>query len=172
MKARLHDLSFTRDGESVLSITTREDCRELWDNLNGTDVEVSIKKHHPKRSLDANAYAFVLMDKLAAATGRTKIEVYKDAIRDVGGNTDIVCVQDRAVDKLRDSWEQNGTGWITETFPSKLDGCTNVILYYGSSTFDTAQMSRLIDNIIQDCKAMGIETMPPDRLNALLEEWK
>ena len=48
----------------------------------------------------------------------------------------------------------------------------NVILYYGSSTFDTRQMSRLIDNLIQDAKAVGIETMPPDKLAALLGEWE
>lgn len=43
--------------------------------------------------------------------------------------------------------------------------------YHGSSTYDTAQMSRLIDNIVQDCKALGIETMTPDKLSILKEEW-
>lgn len=142
------------------------------DDLRGKDVEVTIKKHRQKRSLDANAYAWVLMDKLAAAVGRPKMEIYKDAVLEVGGNTDIVCVQDRAVDKLRESWSKNGAGWLTETMPSKIDGCTNVILYYGSSSFDTAQMSRLIDNLVQDCIAVGIETMSPDKLNALLGGWK
>ena len=46
-----------------------------------------------------------------------------------------------------------------------------VFLYSGSSEFDTAQMSRLIDNIVQDAKALGIETMPPKDLDALLEHW-
>jgi len=171
MKARLHDLSFSRDGASVLSITTREDCRGLWDDLHETEVEVTIKKARKKRSLDANAYAWVLMDKLAAAVGRPKMEIYRDAVRNVGGNTEVVCVRDKAVDRMRDVWERNGAGWFTETMPSKIPGCTNVILYYGSSRFDTAQMSRLIDNVIQDCKALGIETMPPYKLDELLEQW-
>ena len=47
----------------------------------------------------------------------------------------------------------------------------NVTLYYGSSTYDTKQMSRLIDNIVQDCQAVGIETLTPDKLALLLEEW-
>jgi hypothetical protein len=55
---------------------------------------------------------------------------------------------------------------------SKLDGCTNVILYYGSSTYDVEQMSRLIENIVQDCKALGIETKPEAELNSLLEQWR
>lgn len=172
MKARLHDLAFSRDGSSVLTITTREDCRDLWDDLNGTEVEVTFKKARKKRSLDANAYAWVLIDKLAVATGTPKELVYRNAVRDVGGNADVVCVQDKALDKLISAWEENGIGWFTETFPSKIEGCTNVILYYGSSTFDTAQMSRMTENIIQDCKSLGIETMPPDKLDALIGEWK
>lgn len=172
MKARLQNLSFSLDGESVFTIATREDCRGIWDDLHETDVEVTIKKHRKKRSLDANAYAWVLMDKLAEATGRPKMQIYRDAVKDVGGNTETVCVRDKAVDRLREGWSRNGAGWVTETMPSKLDGCTNVLLYYGSSSFDTAQMSRLIDNLVQDCAALGIETMPPYKLNALLEEWK
>lgn len=47
-----------------------------------------------------------------------------------------------------------------------------MILYYGSSVFSSSTMSRLIDNLIQDAKAVGIETMPPDKLAALLGEWE
>ena len=54
---------------------------------------------------------------------------------------------------------------------SKLPGCVNVVLYYGSSTYDTAQMSRLIDNIIQDCKAQGIDTRTPEEVARMKEEW-
>ncbi|MEF9865506.1 MAG: hypothetical protein RR814_03615, partial [Oscillospiraceae bacterium] len=61
--------------------------------------------------------------------------------------------------------------WTSETTDSKLEGCTNVILYYGSSVYDTAQMARLIDNIVQDCKAVGIETKTPEELQILKERW-
>ena len=60
----------------------------------------------------------------------------------------------------------------SETSPSKIDGCTNVILYYGSSEYDTRQMSRLINLIVEDCKIQGIETMTPDELSALLDRWE
>lgn len=172
MKARLKDLSFTRDGETVLSIVTREDCRALWDELNQGDVEVTVKKFRKKRSLDANAYCWLLLDKLSAVTGIPKLDLYINAVRTVGGNTEVVCVRDQAVNKLREAWKNNGVGWISETMPSKIPGCTNVILYYGSSTFDTAQMSRMIDYIVDDCKTVGIETMPPEKLEAMLESWK
>ena len=123
------------------------------------------------RSLDANAYFWVLCDKLAEATGQSKTDIYRASIREIGGVSDTVCVQDRAVDKLVQGWGKNGIGWLAETSPSKLPGCTNVTLYYGSSTYDRKQMSRLIDSIVQDCKAVGVETMTPVELARLTAAW-
>lgn len=171
MKARLHDLSLARDGRYLLTIATRENVGTLYDELHEFDVDVTIKKHREKRSLDANAYSWVLLDKLAEATGTPKNEIYRREVRDVGGNTEPVCVREKAVQKLCDGWNKNGIGWQTEVMDSKIDGCKNVVLYYGSSTFDTRQMSRLIDNIVQDCKELGIETLTPQQLDALKEEW-
>lgn len=133
--------------------------------------EYELVKAKKRRSLDANAYAWVLVDKIAAAVRLPKEEVYQNAIRGIGGVSDVVCVQAEAVDKLRTNWERKGIGWQTETMPSKLAGCVNVVLYYGSSAYDVAQMSALIDHLIQDAKALDIETMPPDRLEALLDAW-
>ena len=44
--------------------------------------------------------------------------------------------------------------------------------YYGSSTYTTDEMSRLLDAVIEDCKAQGIETLPPDEIEHLKEMWK
>ena len=131
-----------------------------------------IKEHRAKRSLDANAYAWVLIDKIADAVRIPKEEVYRSAIRNIGGASETVCVKDAAVDKLRKGWQKNGIGWQTETMPSKLPGCTNVVLYYGSSAYDTRQMSQLIDRLVQDAKSLGIETMSPDKLEGMLNEWR
>ena len=130
-----------------------------------------IKQIRKKRSLDANAYCFVLLDRLSAELQTPKEELYRRYIKEVGDVSDIVCVPDKAVKRLTEQWERNGLGWQTETFPSKLDGCTNVILYYGSSVYDTKQMSRLIDLIVQDCQSIGIETRNPEEIKSLLEEW-
>ena len=134
-------------------------------------VDLSIKKHTQKRSLDANAYAWVLIDKIAAKLGATKETVYRETVRNIGGNSETVCVMEKAVDKLIDGWGRNGIGWLADKMPSKIAGCVNVILYYGSSTYDSAQMSRLIDLIVNDCKAQGIETLTPWELDGLKERW-
>lgn len=137
----------------------------------GTLVDLTIKKHRKRRSLDANAYAWVLLDRLAVKLRRPKEEIYRELIRDVGGNSETVCVQNKGVDRLISGWKRNGIGWVADTEPSKLEGCTNVTLYYGSSTYDTEQMARLIDMIVMSCKEQGIETRSEEDINSLLEGW-
>lgn len=167
MKGKLKDLTRNMDGTWNLTVTIDGDCRVIWDKYREKDVDVEVKQHRNRRSLDANGYAWVLMDKIAARMHIDKKDVYREAIKSIGGVSETVCVQDKAVDRLRQGWEQNGIGWQTDTMPSKLKGCTNVILYYGSSTYDSQQMSLLIDHIVQDAKALGIETMTPAELEAL-----
>jgi hypothetical protein len=147
------------------------DARKFVGEMKDKKYEVTIKEFREKRSLDANAYCWVLLDKLAEVLREPKEQIYRSYIREIGGNCEVVCVLNSAVDRLRKGWERNGLGWLTETEKSKIDGCTNVVLYYGSSTYDTKQMSRLIDLIIQDCKGCGIETLPPERLAGMIEEW-
>lgn len=147
-------------------------ARKILDELkSGKDYDVEIKEHREKRSLDANAYFWVLVDRLAEKTRIPKTDIYRSYIREIGGNHEMVCVIDSAVDKLRRGWEHNGLGWQTDTTPSKLPNCTTVILYYGSSTYNTRQMSHLIDMAVQDCREQGIETLPPEKLAGMMEEW-
>lgn len=133
---------------------------------------VELKQHRERRSLDANAYCWVLIGKLAEKLNQGRDNVYRALVRDIGGNYDTVCVKAEAVESLCSGWERHGLGWITERFPSKLEGCINVNLYYGSSVYDTSQMSRLIDAIIAECKENGIETATPLELERLKEEWR
>lgn len=157
----------------TLEINELNDFKQLVDDMNGLEkLSIEIKPYRARRSLDANAYFFVLADKVAEKLNTTKEDVYRNCIKEIGGVSETVCVQDKAVDKLKEAWQCKGLGWMVDTFPSKIEGCTNVILYYGSSTYDTEQMSRLIENIIQDCKDLGIEYATPDEIANLLSLWE
>lgn len=171
LTGRLKDMTFTRSGKQIVSVEINEDFRNEYDALAEADLDIEIKKHRRKRSLDANAYAFVLIDKLASALGKSKEEVYRDEIKHIGGVSEIVCVQTKATDKLIEAWCGHGLGWQVDVMPSKIEGCTNCVLYYGSSTYDTKQMSDLISQLIQDCEALGISTMTPTEVESLLSHW-
>lgn len=172
MKLTFSDAKISNDGGVWLCLKVNEPApaRAFVMERSGL-YDCEIKKHREKRSLDANAYLWVLLDKLAQATRIPKTEIYRKAIKDIGGVSDTVCVQQKAVERLVIGWECNGIGWFCERSDSRLNGCVNVTLYYGSSVYDVHQMSRLIDYVVQDCKALGIETLPPDKLAAMKEEW-
>lgn len=145
-------------------------ARELAASADGPQ-RLEIKPWRERRSLDANAYFWVLCGKLAEKTGIGATEIYRSLIPEIGGNSETVCITQQGADRLCEGWEHNGKGWITERIPSKLPGCVNVILYYGSSAYDTAQMSRLIGLVVQECRQQGIETLTPAELAALMEGW-
>ena len=170
MIGKLTGIQHLFGGEWLITFSTKEDFSTKFKELSEKPVSVEIKKASAKRSRDANAFAWVLIDKIAERMSVPKADVYRNAIREIGGVSETICVQDKAVDRLRDGWQKNGIGWQTETMPSKIPGCTNVVLYYGSSTYDTAQMSRLIDLLIQDAEQLGIPTLRDDA-DKLLERW-
>ena len=144
-------------------------CDEMKD---GKVYEADLKEHRKKRSLDANAYAWALLGKLANRVGLPKEDVYREFIKDVGGNYEVLPIRNDAVDKWVSNWQSKGIGWVCDILgESKLDGYTNVITYYGSSTYDSLQMSRLINLIQEDCKQYGIEVMTPAELALLMDGW-
>ena len=163
-----------RTGKPTISfeINEKNDFKLMVDDLKSCEkLSIEVKPFRQKRSLDANAYCWVLIDKIAEKLKESKEEVYRQYITHIGGNSEIVCVQNEAVERLCEGWRRNGIGWQTETFDSKIGGCTNVILYYGSSVYDSAQMARLLDLIIQDCKTLGIPTETPNEIARLKSMW-
>ena len=157
----------------------RRMCREIESVLESDKpVEITAERHYPKRSMDANAYCWVLLDKLAVALSDDRRtvspeEVYQQIIPNVGGNSRILPIRDDAVEEWKRIWGGKGTGWTCEDmWPcSNLSGYHNVRCFYGSSVYDTKQMSRLIDLVVQECKEQGIETKTPEELARLKELW-
>lgn len=173
MKLTFTDARIDLNGGTWLCLKVDEPAPARWFvlGMKKRRYDADLKEHREKRSLDANAYCWVLLDKLAEATGARKEEIYRRAIHEIGGVSDTVCVMEKAADRLCKGWESNGIGWFSERSGSRIGGFVNVTLYYGSSVYDTAQMSRLIDYIVEDCRAVGIETMTPEKLAAMKEEW-
>lgn len=135
--------------------------------------QLSIKQQTRKRSLDANAYAWVLINKLADVMRIPPNEVYRQAIQNIGGNSEILPVKEEAVEQFKKAWESHGIGWLCKDMGrSKISGYRNLMAYYGSSVYTTAQMAALIDSLTQDCLAIGIETRPQEDVDSLLGAWQ
>ena len=129
-------------------------------------VEYEIKPYKQKRSLSANAYCWVLLDMLADKLHSTKEEVYRQAISHVGVFEEIKIENPEALKRFKRIWRANGEGWLTKTLDEK-----TILAYYGSSTYDTKQMARLIDYVQDECKSQGIEVRPQWEVEAMIKEW-
>ena len=168
---RLYDkvnITIAVDKASIAEIEALRD--ELTVN---EEYILTVKKKRGKRSLDANGYAWQLMSKLAAKTGKSAVDIYREQIKDMYTYT-VVCVQNRALERTKELWEGKGIGWIAEELGAarNVPECTTLRLVYGSSVFNTKEMSDLIDKIVYECQQFGIETATPDELERIKSTWR
>lgn len=157
------------DMEVILRVEpdSRNTVRSVIQSLVGHRLAVEIKQWRDKRSKDANAYFWVLCGKIADVLQKSKEEVYIDLLCDYGVFTHII-VKPNVADRVRAEWRT-----VKELGEVTVNGHTGIQLqcYFGSSTYDTKEMSRLIDGAVHEAKELGIETLPPADLERIKHEW-
>ncbi len=139
------DSAKMQGGELVLTASVPDARRFVYGFKPG---EYDISPAKKKRSLNANAYAWRLINDIALAVRETPETVYREALKNVPDICEVLCVQDKAVDSMERLWTRDHIGRRVEREPSRIKGCTNLYIYYGSSDFDTRQMAMLIDGLI------------------------
>lgn len=136
---------------------------------------VEIKRRVKRRSLNANAYAWVLCDKIARELSKngyiSKNDVYKRVLIECGAFT-YIPVKNAAVDRFIEIWHGHGLGWHAEDAgPAKTEGYTIIRAYHGSSVYTVDEMRRLIDALIDECNQLNIPIENNDYINSLIQEW-
>ncbi len=165
--------SLNGDTELIFSVADKDNSIAKAiseDNSLKGDIRLDFKKWRERRSLDANAYMWVLLGKIAEHKDiqSTAEELYKKYIKNVGVY-EIIPIKTIAVDAYINRWKRNGMGWFCEVLgESKLNGYTNIITYFGSSSYDSAEMARVINEIIIDAKELGIQTATPEEQQKML----
>ena len=149
-----------------------EEQPTFYDRLKDKDISVEIKQYREKRSLNANAYFHVLVDKIAGIQRVTHTEVHNRLIADYG-------VIDEQINNiiLDDTipWLRLDTIHLRPTTATRVMDNGKLYRVYlvmrGSHTYNTAEMSRLIDGTVEEAKALGIETITPDELERMKSLW-
>lgn len=169
-KGRLKDHIIKLGGKVVLMLDT-DLSAEYLDELKDKELKVQVSVWRQDRSLNANNYCWKLLDEIAQRTHSTKEEVYQEIISKVGV-FEILPIRNEAVANFVEKWESRGLGWVCNIMrDSKIKGYTNVIAYYGSSVYNTKEMSRLIDEVVQEAQALGVQTKTPQELAELKNLW-
>ena len=163
----------TDKAKIILMLDTKQ--LDVIEQLKNEDkLDIDIKKYRKKRSLDANAYCWVLCDKIAKEVSKdgtivTKEEIYKDAIRNIGTFEPMI-VEERAYNNFKRIWEKQGLGFLIQEVTRK-DKCVKVHCYYGSSTYDSKEMSLLIELLVEEAKQLNIEVKTEQEIESLLKTW-
>lgn len=157
-----------KDGELVLSVNPVEAAKLVYSFEPG---EYEIIKAKKKRSLDANAYAWVLINKIAQRVHEAPVDVYRKCIRDLGCKTVVVCAQEEDVEAEIQSFLSGHIGRMVDIGDSKLPGCVVLHKRYGSSSYTVDEMRQFIEAIIQECVALDIPYKSNEEIEGLLRKW-
>lgn len=169
---KLTGASRTFDGRGIiLTFEVDASASGQIENMKKDDLlRIRAVRYKQKRSLDANAYAWALMTKIAnhPDVSSSKEEVYEQMLQKYG------------------TFYEDEDGFITITVKksvdmAKVDGhwkyikdngkFASYLMIKGSSEYDTAEMSHFIDRIVEEAQELGIETATPDELERMKQEW-
>lgn len=163
-------MSFRAESE----VEARAICEKV---IPGKQYTAEVKRFYEKRSKNANDLLWELCTQISIALAKDKVikskeDIYRDHIKRAG-KCEFYAGMPAAIDALAAEWRSRGIGWFYEIVDDcKIPDCKKICLYYGSSTYTTAEMSRLLDSVLQEADDYGVDIMSPSEVALLKEEWK
>lgn len=168
-------------GKWNLAFSTDQNVAEAAQILSGKDIDVKLKRHKEKRSLDANAYYWCLLTKLARIHGWSNAEAHNRMLRDYGQYEQVegqlIAVPLPDTDQTeREVLSKMEYHLALSPKVTIMKGETKrvYLLLRGSSTYNTEEMARLISGLIEECRYSGIpdsEIMTPFEKRKLYEQY-
>lgn len=166
-----------KTGQPIVSFTVNEaSAMNQIENIQNVE-KLSIKavKYRQKRSLDANAYFHVLVGKIAESLTISKAHA-KNLMIGKYGQVQTLPDGSAMIYKSNAPVEYMQELEALHSMPVKFseENGKEVVfyrIYRGSSTYDSKEMSLLIEGTVSDAKDLGIETIPPDELERMMLMW-
>ena len=125
-----------------------------------------IKPYRQKRSLNANAYAWVLINEMANRLRTSKDEVYLEMLKRYGQSKVISVLSEIDISRFVKYYEEIGKGHVEgKEF-------THYRCFIGSSEYDSREMAILIDGIVDEAQELGIDTLPTTAVERMKALWQ
>lgn len=175
MIGKLKEVLRLAGDEWQITLVTRDNPVNLFYRLKDKLCAIDIKRAGNKRTKTANDFLWAMCTDIGNALRPPlpKEQVYRQAIREVGESSLMLMESDR-VEAFREIWGSRGIGWFSEVVDDsrKNPGCKVLMVYYGTSVYDSEAMSRVIDYVKQDMQAMGLPIpLSEKEERRLLETW-
>ena len=179
LTGRIASIAFSVDGKPLISIEVNEGREALKAAQKLKDspiISIKLSQHKKKRSLDANAYYWVLIGNLAKALRISTSYCHNVMLRRYGvlaqmDDTPVyVLIPD--TDEAQKAADESETFHIkpTSNVRTGKDGkpYRTYMVLKGSHEYDTAEMAALIHGIRDECMQVGIPVETPDEIASLL----
>ena len=147
----------------ILSEFIQENTKILTVQI-GLNEEIEVKKK--KRSKNSNSYYWSLLQQLCFELNLDLIQEYRKRVKELGICQTFV-LDTKNLPTFEYLWSNNGIAYFTEKVEEN-GNKTTINAYYGSSSYNSKQMSRLIDNLVQDCRSVGIQTLEDKEIEDLI----
>ena len=158
----------TKKALLTLELNERDKATKMYDLLNQVEtLDIDIDKHREKRSLDANAYCWVLIGKIADAVGASKDEIYLAMLKKYG-QTFVCKIPNRYVDQFKRSekyWEEH------ESLDAE-EKAQYFRVWVGSSRYNVEEMNIFINGIVDEAKELDIDVRTPDQIAEMMSLWE
>lgn len=160
-----------RSKQPVVSLEMTADP-EIVEQFKDMPLDITIKKHRKRRSLDANACLWACLAEMASALRTDNWSMYLYELERYGKYTYIL-VRPDAVEAVKSQWrETKVVGETTAADPStgREQTMIQMICFFGSSTYDSKEFSRLLDGVISDMKDLHLATPMPREVQQMIAE--
>lgn len=131
-------------------------------------LDIVVKKHKKKRSLDANGMLWACIGQIASALRSDKWEVYLRMLKRYGQYT-YICVKPHMVDAMKSQWRECEVVGEVDINGQK---AIQMLVYFGSSTYNTQEFSVLLDGVISEMKEIGLQPPPTREMQEALKQWE
>lgn len=135
-------------------------------------IDIKADKHRKKRSLDANAYFHVLVGKIAEKMIVSKARM-KNILICMYGQPEVLPDGSNLIYKTNAPVEYMMELESIHSIPVKyVDDATFYKIYRGSHTYDSYEMSKLIEGTVAEAIEKGIDVKTPDEIKRMVSAWQ
>jgi len=153
------------DKHQMLTLRLSDNVTAQYDELIDKDLDISIKVHRGKRSLNANAFLWLLCNELGNKLRLSKEEIYLNSLRHYGQSEIVSVISTANVKGIFKYYDELGQGEVNGK------AFTHYKVYKGSSEYDTSEMSILLDGVVEEAKEQGIQVLSASEIDLLKREW-
>lgn len=149
-------MNFTGNKIEIQQFLYKLDNNEIYD--------IKIDKHKNKRSLDANAYAWHLINQISNVMRLSKEEVYKKYLKEYGQRDYVSMLANINPADYFKYYENTGT------FKHNNNTFKSYLVFKGTSQYNSSEMSIFIDGLVQEARNLGIMVKEDYEIEALIRE--